>query len=568
MATILPFLTDVLWLVRYIIPIANGQISPSGKRALFEARGEIFTVPAEHGFVRQLTRSPGSGERTPAWSPDGKHIAFWSDASGEYELVIRRSDGKGEEEKLTSLGPGFRYQLYWSPDSKKIAFIDHTQSIQFLHIESGEISRVDRGLWRLHEDLENFRVSWSSDSQWLAYSRGLETQNSAIFLYDLEAGESHQVTSGYYSDSSPVFDPEGKYLYYFSNRNLDPIYSDLDATWVYPNSTSIVAVLLHKDAPSPLALRNDEEEDEKEEEAASDEDQEKSQSEESGEEQETANQEPETSNEKKIQIDLEGFEERAVLLPPAAGNYNNLRAVKGKVLYGRPPRSGASEKNPPVVFFDLKEREEKTVIEDAAGFEVSADGKKLLVAGRQGRWSIIDVAPGQKAEKPLATADLEMVLDPRAEWGQIFTEVWRTYRDYFYDDELQGLGWEALRSQYATLLKDAVTRSDVNWVIGQLIGEVNASHTYVRGGDVERVSQRPVGLLGIDWALENGAYRISRIVRGAPWDAETRSPLAEPGVEVDEGDYLLAVNGRPLDTSWIPTPASPAWGKDGHSDSE
>ncbi len=535
--------------------IANGRISPTGKRALFEARGEIFTVPAEHGFVRQLTRAPGSGERTPAWSPDGNHIAFWSDASGEYELVIRRSDGRGEEQTPTRLGPGFRYQLYWSPDSAKIAFIDHTQSIQFLDIESGEISGVDRDLWQLHDDLENFRVSWSADSQWLSYSRGLESRNTAIFLYDVEAGESHQVTSGYYSDAGPVFDPEGKYLYYSSDRTLDPVYSDLDGTWVYPNSTSLVAVPLRRDLPSPLAPRNDEEqikEAEKEQEAAGDENPTESPPEESGEEQEAADPEPEAGDEKKIRIDLEGFEQRAVLLPPAAGNYDNLRAVKGKILYRRPPRSGGSEKNRPVVFFDLEKRREETVIEDASGFEVSADGKKMLVSGKRGGWSIIDVAPGQKPKKPLATDDLEMVLDPKAEWGQIFTEVWRTYRDYFYDEQLHGVDWKALRSQYRKLLDDAVTRSDVNWVIGQLIGEVNASHTYVRGGDLERVAPRPVGLLGVDWALENGAYRISRIVRGAPWDAEARSPLAEPGVGVSEGDYLLAVNGRALDPWMAP----------------
>ena len=536
--------------------IQNGQISPTGKRALFEARGEIFTVPAEHGFVRQLSRSSRSAEKSPAWSPDGKQIVFWSDASGEYELMIGRSDGQGEEQKLTGLGPGFRYQPYWSPDSKKIAFIDHTQSIQILDVKSGELSQVDRELWRLHPDLGNFRVSWSSDSRWLAYPRDLETQNSAICLFDLEAGESHQVTSGYYSDSSPVFDPEGKYLYYFSNRSLDPVESDLDATWVYPNSTSIVAVPLRKDVPSPLALRNDEEEveegEEKDEETGSDEDQGESQSEQPEEEQETGGQESATNDEQQIEIHLGGFEERAVILPSVAGNYNNLRAVKGKVVYGRLPRSGASDRNRPVVFYDLNERKEQTVIEDAGGFEISADGKKMLVAARPGSWSIIDVAPGQKAEKSLATGDLEMILDPRAEWEQIFTEVWRTYRDYFYDDELHGLDWPALRDHYRELLKDAVTRSDVNWVIGQLIAELNASHTYVRGGDVERAPERPVGLLGVDWALENGAYRISLIIRGAPWDAESRSPLAEPGVAVDEGDYVLAVNGTPLDTSMDP----------------
>ncbi len=536
--------------------IQNGQISPTGKRALFEARGEIFTVPAEHGFVRQLSRSSGSAERSPAWSPDGKLIAYWSDASGEYQLVTGRSDGKGEAVQVTNLGAGFRYQPFWSPDSKKIAFIDHTQAIQILDVQSKELSQVDRELWRLHPDLANFGVSWSSDSRWLAYPRDLETQNSSIFLYDLEAGESHQVTSGYYSDSSPVFDPEGKYLYYFSNRSLDPIYSDLDATWVYPNSTSIVAVPLRQDVPSPLAPRNDEEEvkeeKNKDEEAGSDEDQEKSQSEPSGEEKKPGAEQPGAGDSKEVEIDLEGLEQRAVILPPAAGNYDNLRAVKGKVLYLRPPRSGASDRNRQVVFYDLKERKEQTVIEDAGGFEISADGKKMLVAGKAGSWSIIDVAPGQKAEKKLATGDLEMVLDPRAEWEQIFTEVWRTYRDYFYDDQLHGLDWHALRDQYGGLLKDAVTRSDVNWVIGQLIGEVNASHTYVGGGDVERAPQRPVGLLGVDWALERGAYRIRRIIRGAPWDAESRSPLAEPGVEVDEGDYVLAVNGTPLNASRDP----------------
>ena len=239
--------------------IQGADISPNGKRAVIEARGELFTVPARHGVVQNLSRSSGSAERFPAWSPDGKHIAYWSDASGEYELTLIPSGG-GEPKTLSSLGPGFRYQLFWSPDSTKIAFIDHTQTIWIYDIEADDFSQVDKGLWMLHPSLQGFRVNWSSDSRWIAYSRGLETHNNAIFLFDTESGTRHQMTSGYYNDFAPVFDPDGKYLYYFSNRSLEPIYSDIDDTWIYPNTTSIVAVPLRNDVVSPLAPRNDEEE--------------------------------------------------------------------------------------------------------------------------------------------------------------------------------------------------------------------------------------------------------------------------------------------------------------------
>ncbi len=507
------------------------NISPSGKRAVFQARGEIFTVPAEHGPIRQLTRSPGVAERYPAWSPDGEHVVYWSDRSGEYELTLRSAGGSGDERSLTSMGAGYRYQPFWSPDSRKIAFIDHTQTIRVYDVDSDRLTDVDRGLWWLHGALQGFEVSWSSDSRWLAYARGLETNNNAIFLFDLENGRRHQVTSGYYSDNAPVFDPDGKYLYYLSDRTLSPIYSDIDATWVYPNTTNIVAVPLRSDVPSPLAPRNDEEP--------------------IAEEGEEEGEEAEDDQPEGVEIDLDGFESRAVVLPAEAGNYGGLRAAPGKVVYRRTPRSGSAGNRSPIVYFDLEEREEKTVIDDADGFDISADGKKMLVANGR-RWAIIDIKPSQKMEDVLATGDLEMTVNPREEWRQMFNEVWRTYRDVFYDPGMHGLDWDALRSHYGALLEDAVTRWDVNFVIGELIGEVNASHTYVGGGDIERASSRRVGLLGVDWSLENGAYRVARIVRGAPWDIEVRSPLAEPGVDVDEGDYVLAVNGRPLDTGVEP----------------
>jgi tricorn protease len=246
-----------------------------------------------------------------------------------------------------------------------------------------------------------------------------------------------------------------------------------------------------------------------------------------------------------VEIALDGFEARGVILPPAAGQFGTLRAVSGKVVYQRRPRKGSADEKSPIVYFDLKEREEKTVLADADAYELAAKGDKLLV--RDGRsWAIVDLKPNQKIEKRLATSDLQMVVDPRAEWKQVFTDVWRTYRDFFYDPNLHGLDWNGLRQKYGGLLDDAVTRWDVNFVIGELIGEVNSSHTYVGGGDLEAPARRQVGMLGVDWSLENGAYRIAHIVRGAPWDLEARSPLLEPGVAVKEGDYLLAVNGAPV----------------------
>ncbi len=259
-------------------------------------------------------------------------------------------------------------------------------------------------------------------------------------------------------------------------------------------------------------------------------------------------------------IDLEGFEARAVVLPLEAGNYGGLGAVPGKVVFHRAPRSGSNDEQSPIGFFDLEEREEKVIIDDADAFRVSADGKKLLLASGD-TFAIVDVAPGQKIggsgddNTRLDTARLEMTLEPRAEWRQLFNDVWRTYRDFFYDPNLHGLDWESLREQYGALLDDAVTRWDVNFIIGELIGEVNASHTYVGGGDVERPARRGIGLLGVDWELDGGALRIARIVRGAPWDAEVRSPLDEPGVGIAEGEYLLAVNGVPVDTSRDPAAA-------------
>jgi tricorn protease len=514
--------------------IASAWLSPSGKRAVFEARGDVFTVPAENGPVLDVTQTPGVAERTPAWSPDGKLLAYWSDRTGEYQLMVRPADGSGAEEQLTSFGPGFRYRPYWSPDSKKLAFVDQAMTIWLVERASKKATKVDRGLFMYEGDLQSFNVAWSSDSRWLAYGRDLENRHHAIVLFDAQTGTRTQVTAGYYDDVNPVFDPDGKYLYFLSNRTLAPSYSDVENTWIYANTTNVVAVSLRANVPSPLAPRDDEE-GLKTDSAAAD----------------TVKGKPATAT-KPVDIDLVGFEARLVVLPAEAGNYADLQAASGKVVYRRLARTGASDKKSPVIFWDLKDRKEQTVLDSAGPVLLSADGQKLLVAQQQ-RFAILDLKAGQKFDKPLRTTELVMTVDPRAEWRQIYNDVWRFERDYFYDPGMHGVDWSAERVRYGKLLDAAVTRSDVNFTIGELISELSASHTYRGGGDLETGPRRGIGLLGVDWALENGAYRVKRIVDGAPWDSEVRSPLRAPGVNVKEGDYILAVNGIPLD------PASDPW---------
>jgi len=506
------------------------DVSPSGKRAAFVARGEVFTIPAEHGPVLNLARSSGTAERYVTWSPDGKLLAYWSDRSGEYELTVRNADGTGEERKLTSMGAGFRYAARWSPDSKKVAFADQNMRFYLYDLDRNRVTRMDSSaVWMGHGQLANMAFNWSSDSRWVTYARPVTSSNTAVFLYDVPAGQLRQLTAGYYADLQPIFDPDGKYLYYLSNRNFEPVYGDFDNSWTYPNATAIMAVGLRMDVPSPLAPRNDVDGADK------------------ADDKKPA---PGDTAKKAVVIDLEGFEARAIVLPPKPGNYTGLAAVSGKLLYRRLPRTGSGDTASRLVYYDLAEREEKTVIEGVNTHIVSHDGKKVLI--RSGpRWGIVDLKAGVKLEKPLRVAEMQAVVDPRAEWRQIFTDAYRFERDFFYDAGMHGVDWNGLRDRYGRLLDDAVTRWDVNFVLGEFIAELNASHTYRGGGDAESAPSRGVGMLGADFALEDGAFRISRIVRGAPWD-DARSPLDAPGVNVSVGDYLLAVNGIPLDTSRDP----------------
>jgi tricorn protease len=535
--------------------IFDASVSPTGKRAAFSARGDVITVPAEFGSPIDVTRTSGVAERYARWSPDGKTLAYWSDRSGEYELTVHPADGVGEERKITSLGPGFRYAPHWSPDSRKVAFIDQAMKMRIAEIGTGRVTQIDDSPeWISHGGLEGFRFAWSPDSRWLAYTRAVaSTGNGAVFLYDTKVGKLTQATSGYFNDRMPVFDPEGKYLYYASDRSFEPIYGTFDTSWTYANPTQIVAVPLRANLKSPLEPRNDSEnaaldttpDRPKKEEPKKDE-QTGKKDDAAGKPAQAAAKQPDRPVVSNVDIDLGGFEARAVVLPPKAGNYSDLQAVKGKVLYRRAPRTGSGEDKSPIVYFDLEAREEKTILDDASGFEVTFDGKKLFVK-QADKFAMVELKPAQKFEKPMATSDMEVSVDPRAEWRQMFADVYRFERDFFYDPNMHGVDWKGLRDRYSTLLADAVTRWDVNFVIGELISELNSSHTYRGGGDEEQPASRSVGMLGVDWELANGAYRIKRIVRGGPWDASARSPLDEPGVNVKTGEYVLAVNGVPVD---------------------
>lgn len=521
------------------------NIAASGdKRVVIEARGELFNVPAKEGYVMNITQSSGAFDRNPAWSPDGNLIAYWSDKSGEYEIYLQDARKNTPARKLSNRGRGFGYQLFWSPDSKKMAFIDEKNDISIIDVSSGSVTVADNYRWNYgHGGRFYYQLNWSPDSKWLAYAIGMDNENDAIFVYNVANGTKHQITSGYFVDYQPVFSKDGKYLFFLTNRHFSSIYSDMgDGTWVYPNSTQLAAISLTKDAPYLLSVKNDEIESEKKESTDTDtKDKKKNKKKE----------EPNEAKEKVVvKIDFDNPESRLVILPPKAGNMSNLAAFDGKIVYRRFANSGAEGK-PSLVFYDIKEREEKKIMSNVQSVSYTTDGKGIVVSSA-GKHSIIKPAPDQKIKDPIPTGDLVMNLNPREEWQQIFDDTWRRYRDFFYDADMQQVDWNALREQYGALIKDARTRWDITFIQSNMQAELSAGHTYTGGGDTESVKSVQTGYLGINWELNNNLYRIREIVRPAPWDTEVRSPFDLSGVDVNAGDYILSVNGIRLDPSKDP----------------
>lgn len=527
--------------------IQNGSISSDGKRALIEARGEIFSVPAAEGFVKNLTMTSGIAERYPSWSPDGSKIAYWSDATGEYELTLKDLSADSEASRLSAYGPGFRYQLYWSPDNIKLAFIDKANQISVIDTRSRQTYKVDKAQRWLYGQQAGFSVSWSPDSRYLAYHRDLDNNHNAVFVYDFDAKTKHQITSGFYENSNPVFDPGGKYLYVITRQNFQPSYSDFDNSFVYANSSQLAAISLQRDVPSLLAPKNDTvaiKKTETEKLPTVD----------------TAKMKEEKKNKeidklkkavKNTGIDFDDIEDRLYVLPVPAGNIGNLDASKDKIFYTRYANTGDVNSKPSVKYFDIEKKEEKAVINDVEGFSLSFDKQKMLI-NSMGKFAIINATENATIDKTLPVEDLSMQLDPKAEWKQIFTDAWRMQRDYFYDSKMHGVNWDNVKTRYMKMLEGAVTREDVNFIIGEMIGELNASHTYHGGGQLEGSKKMNVGYLGLNWEPDGKYYKIKNIVKGASWDAEAKSPVAISGVNIPAGSYLLAVNGVELTTSQEP----------------
>ncbi len=578
--------------------IQSSDVSPTAKRVALSARGDLWSLPAKEGVVRNLTRTPGVAERSAAWSPDGRLLAYFSDESGEYELYVRASDARQKESdddrdekdekkdadkkddsvkdepaplaaprKLTSMGPGFRDGIVWSPDSKFVTFTDQTNRLWLVEVEGGAVTEIDHDrTWG-----SSPQHSWSHDSGWIAYTRADEaTLTACLWLYRVETGEKTRVTSPMFGHTLPVFSRDGKYLYAASARNVgDPKYSDLDSSFIYADVEQIVAFPLKDTTKSPWATKSDEEEPkkpEKKDDAKKDESQkDESKKEESKnddakkpEEGKKDNGKKDEKKKKKVEIDLTGLEARAVISPIATGTFRQLDgAHDGKLIYVRAAARGLDQK-PAIKIFDPNDdkKEEKTIVDDAGGYSLSADGKKLLVS-KDGAFTLYEAESGGGKSQKVSTAGMDLSIDPREEWRQIFKDVWRFYRDYFYEPTMHGCDWKALGDHYSAWIDDCTSREDVNWVIAELISELNIGHAYVTGaGDVESSPNVSVGMLGCDLSLDRSgaapAYRITTIFQGGPWDADARGPLAQPGIDVKEGDYLLAVDGVAVDPSRDP----------------
>ncbi len=514
------------------------DLSPSAKRAVIEARGELFSVPAEKGDVRALTNTPGARERDPVWSPDGKWIAFLSDASGEYQAHVIAADGKSAARQVTREPATFRYALVWSPDSKKLAFSDKTGRLHWCDVATAKVASVDKS-----EQGEIRQYGWSPDSRWIAYTKPTAAGFGVIWLHSLANGRSTSVTDGMSDDFSPSFDPEGRYLYFVSRRTFRPEFGGFELNMTFSATDKLYAMTLRDTLPSPVGPESDEETGESADKA----DEKSEKSEKAGK----SDKSDKSTRDEPTRIDLEGLGRRVAELPIKAGRYPIVIGAKGKVVFMAQDSSPDENFESPVSirWFDLEKREEKTVLSGVdASLGLSKDGGKVLYR-KDDIVGIVELADDKKVgDGKLATEAMMAWVEPHAEWLQMFNEAWRLERDFYYDPGMGGLDWKAVGERFRQLVPFVAHRADLNYILGELIGELATSHTYVSGGDQPKLSRVGAGLLGVDWTLDgaSGLYRLTRIFRDRDWNSDVPAPLGEPGLAVREGDFLLAVNGRPV----------------------
>lgn len=504
--------------------IRSGDISPSGSRVVLDYRGEIITLPAQKGDAFNLTNSPGVHEKEPAWSPDGKSIAYFSDASGEYELYVRNQDGSGEPKKINLNGSGFYAFIHWSPDSKKVAFVDNGRRLYVTDIATGKTTKIAEDVNFVPGTFRDLFGSWSKDGNNIAYTTITETNFEKAWVYSLTENKSHSLTDALSNVTEPVFDPSGKYLYLLASTDAGPVVNWFDQSGNDMESTDLIYLItLQKETRSPFAKENDIEE--------------------VKDTTLTKSKEKTDSIKTVLKIDWVGIQNRIVPLPIAKGSYRSLQVPKEGELYYLSDAPHAAE---PTMLkkYDLKKRKEEAIM-PANGYLIASKGEKMLF-NLKGKWGI--VATGQKPgpDAMVNTSLLQVKINPKEEWKNIFNEAWRVNRDFFYDPNMHGVNWKAMKTKYEALLPDIASTSDLYQVMQWMFSELSVGHHRfnLTGDRRTKPDFIPGGLLGADYEVNNNRFRFKKIYGGLNWSPDLRSPLTEPGVNVQVGDYILEVNGQ------------------------
>ncbi|HSG82111.1 MAG TPA: PDZ domain-containing protein [Gemmatimonadota bacterium] len=514
--------------------IESFAIAPQGERAVFGARGEIFTVPAQHGEIRNISHTPAAREISIAWSPDGKWISYLSDATGEYEIYLRAQDGSGEPRRVTTDGEVWRFPPVWSPDSKKLAYADSANRLSIVEVDSGRVRQVDSTRHNNNAFRDLTQYVWSPDSEWLAYTKVNESLNSSIWAYSLRDGRTRQLTPDATNEQRPAFDPEGRYLYFTSTRDWNLVFSSYEFNYLYNNATRLFAATLAADAPALSRPRSDEAgaaQEQSDGAKGKGEDKDKDKNKKKGA--------PEP-----LKFDVDGFNDRVTVLDVPAGTYVGLAAAKGG-LYFMSAGPGGNDGGGELRYYDLDKRAVENVLAGVTGYSLSADGKKLLWRQKD-KYGIAEAKPGVDADKTALKLDrLQLRVDPSIEWRQMYVDGWRILRDWFWDAGHHGQDWAAIRDRYAPLVEHVAHRADLDYIFGEMAGELNAGHIYVNSSaDMPTVTRRPGGMLGARIERhESGYYRIEHIFPGENWHEYYRSPLTEAGVTARVGDFILAVDG-------------------------